>query len=128
MEVTRTIYCPGWRVSKEEEEEEEKEERGNLDFSSLSFGAATMAFGLTATQQSTNWDAATQTIFLCGPTHGKGEGGEGKISLLLVILLGGRKQRRPGQSRIGTAIRDVDGTTEQSTRGGTAIHINNLDT
>ena len=84
--MTRTIYCPGWRVGKEEEKEEEMEKS---DFSSLSFGAATMAFGLAATQQSTHWDAATQIIFLCGPTHGKGDGGEGKISLLLLVLLGG---------------------------------------
>ena len=124
MEVTRTIYCPGWRVGKEEEEEEKK---GKSDFSSLSFGAATMGFGLTATQQSTHWDTATQAIFLCGLMHGKGEGREGKISLLLLILLGGRKQRRPGRSRIRTAIRDMDGKIQQATRGGTTLHMNNLD-
>ena len=36
-----------WHVGKEEKDEKKK---GKSDFSSLSFGAATMAFGLTATQ------------------------------------------------------------------------------
>ena len=80
-----TIYCPGWHSSKEEEEEEEKRKS---DFSSLSFDAATVAFGLALTQQSTRGGAAIQTIFLFGSALGKGdrEGGKEIIILLLLIL------------------------------------------
>ena len=63
-----TIYCPGWRSSKEEEEEKEKRKK---DFSSLSFNAATVAFGLALTQQSTRGGAAIQTNLLFGSALGK---------------------------------------------------------
>ena len=105
----------------------DEEEKGKSDFSLLSFDAATMVFGLTAMQQSNHWDASIQTIFLCGLTHGKGVGGEEKIKLLLLVLRRGRKQRRPGRSRIGAVIRDMDGVTQQSTHGGTVMHMNTLD-
>ena len=80
-----TIYCPGWRASKEEEEEKEKRKS---DFSCLSFDAATVAFGLALAQQLTRGGEAIQTIFLFGSALGKGdrEGGDGIINLLLLIL------------------------------------------
>ena len=67
-----TIYLPGWRSNKEEKEEEK--EKGKSDFSSLSFDAATVAFGLALTQQSTRGGAAIQTLFLFGSALGKGDG------------------------------------------------------
>ena len=78
-----------WRVGKEEED---KKKKGKSDFSSLSFDAATVAFGFALTQQSTRGGAAIQIIFLFGSALGKGdgEGGEGIINLLLLILHGGR--------------------------------------
>ena len=84
-----TIYRPGWRSSKEEEEEKEKEKS---DFSSLSFNAATVAFGLALTQQSTRGGAVIHTIVLFGSALEKrdGEGGEEIMNLLLLILCGGR--------------------------------------
>ena len=84
-----TIYRLVWRSSKEEEEEEK--EKGKSDFSSLSFDAATVAFCLALTQQSTRGGAAIQPIFLFGSALGKrdGEGGEGIINLLLLVFLGG---------------------------------------
>ena len=50
-----TIYRLVWRSSKEEEEEEK--EKGKSDFSSLSFDAAAVAFGLALTQQPTRGGA-----------------------------------------------------------------------
>ena len=76
--------------------------------------------GTISTQQSIHGDAVIQTnsLFRSSFDKGEGEGGEGKKHPSFSRPLRGR----PGRSRIGAAIREVDRTTQQSTRVGMTAH------